>query len=62
MVWGKLFLVVVCVNDEMVLGVMNVLCEMGKWVFEDVLVIGFDNVDFVSYLLLGLIMIDYLVK
>lgn len=56
------FIVIVCVNDEMVLGVINVLWKYGKWVLEDVLVIGFDNVDFVSYLMFKFIIIDYFIR
>lgn len=56
---GKPFSAVACANDEMASGAMNALREMGKRVPEDVSVIGFDNVDFASYLSPGLTTIDY---
>ncbi|NMH60880.1 LacI family DNA-binding transcriptional regulator [Alteromonas ponticola] len=50
---------VVCANDEMASGAINALREQNKCVPEDVSVIGFDNVDFASYLTPGLTTIDY---
>lgn len=36
-----------CVNDLMVIGCIEVFKELGKFIFEDVVVVGFDNCDIV---------------
>lgn len=59
---GIPFTAVACANDEMASGAINALRELGKRVPHDVSVIGFDNIDFASYLTPGLTTIDYPVK
>ncbi|GGF62022.1 LacI family DNA-binding transcriptional regulator [Alteromonas lipolytica] len=59
---GASFTAVACANDEMASGAMIALRELGRRVPEDVSVIGFDNVDFASYLSPGLTTIDYPVQ
>ena len=59
---GAKFTAVACANDEMASGAMIALRELGRRVPEDVSVIGFDNVDFASYLSPGLTTIDYPVQ
>lgn len=59
---GQHFSAVACANDEMASGAINALRELGKKVPEDVSVIGFDNVDFASYLSPGLTTIEYPVQ
>ena len=59
---GAKFTAVACANDEMASGAMIALRELGRRMPEDVSVIGFDNVDFASYLSPGLTTIDYPVQ
>ena len=59
---GKPFSAVACANDEMASGAMIALRELGKRIPEDVSVIGYDNIDFASYLSPGLTTIDYPVQ
>lgn len=56
------FTAVACGNDEMASGAINTLRINGWQVPEDVSVIGFDNIDFASYLTPKLTTIDYPVR
>ncbi len=56
---GKRYTAVACANDEMASGAINALRELNKNVPDDISVVGFDNVDFASYLTPGLTTIDY---
>ena len=56
------FTAIACANDEMASGAVNALRKHGKRVPEDVSVIGFDNVDFASYLTPKLTTIDYPIR
>ncbi len=56
------FTAIACANDEMASGAINALRKHGKRVPEDVSVIGFDNVDFASYLTPKLTTIDYPIR
>ncbi|QJR80648.1 LacI family DNA-binding transcriptional regulator [Alteromonas pelagimontana] len=56
------FTAVACANDEMASGAINALRARGKQVPEDVSVIGFDNIDFSSYLTPALTTINYPVR
>lgn len=39
------FIVIICVNDIMVIGVIDEIWEnLNLWVFEDILVVGFDGI------------------
>ena len=58
----KHFTAVACANDEMASGAINALRAAGKLVPEDVSVIGFDNIDFASYLTPALTTVDYPVR
>ncbi|RDV26861.1 LacI family DNA-binding transcriptional regulator [Alteromonas aestuariivivens] len=53
---------VACANDEMACGAINALATMGRSVPRDVSVIGYDNIDFASYLTPGLTTINYPVR
>ena len=53
---------IACGNDEMATGAINALRNLGKNVPEDVSVIGFDNIDYASYLTPKLTTIDYPVR
>lgn len=59
---GASFTAVACANDEMASGAIYALREHGKSVPENVSVIGFDNIEFASYLTPKLTTIDYPVK
>lgn len=50
-------MVVFCGGDIMVMGVICVVDEMGLWVLQDILLIGYDNVCNVCYFSLVLIII-----
>nr|WP_232365056.1 LacI family DNA-binding transcriptional regulator [Salinimonas marina] len=53
---------VVCGNDEMATGAINVLRSHGLRVPEDISVVGYDNIDYASYLTPKLTTIDYPVR
>ncbi len=53
---------IACGNDEMATGAINALRNLGRNVPEDVSVIGFDNIDYASYLTPKLTTIDYPVR
>ncbi len=59
---GCYYTAVACANDEMASGAINALRNHGKRVPEDVSVIGFDNIDFASYLTPKLTTVDYPVR
>ncbi|MCU7553396.1 LacI family transcriptional regulator [Alteromonas sp. ASW11-19] len=59
---GCHYTAVACANDEMASGAINALRSHGKRVPEDVSVIGFDNIDFASYLTPKLTTVDYPVR
>ncbi|MEW9799270.1 LacI family DNA-binding transcriptional regulator [Alteromonas sp. CYL-A6] len=59
---GVHFTAVACANDEMASGAINALRNNGKQVPEDVSVIGFDNIDFASYLTPKLTTVNYPVR
>ncbi len=59
---GVHFTAIACANDEMASGAINALRKHGKRVPEDVSVIGFDNVDFASYLTPKLTTVNYPVR
>ncbi|WP_246587762.1 LacI family DNA-binding transcriptional regulator [Alteromonas lipotrueiana] len=56
------FSAVVCGNDEMATGAINVLRSHGLRVPEDISVVGYDNIDYASYLTPKLTTIDYPIK
>lgn len=56
------FSAIACANDEMASGAINSLRKHGKRVPEDISVIGFDNVDFASYLTPKLTTVNYPVR
>ncbi len=56
------FTAVACANDEMASGAINALRSFGLQVPEQISVIGFDNIDFASYLTPKLTTIDYPVR
>ncbi|WP_137165574.1 LacI family DNA-binding transcriptional regulator [Salinimonas lutimaris] len=56
------FTAVACGNDEMASGAINTLRINGWRVPEDISVIGFDNIDFASYLTPKLTTVDYPVR
>ena len=56
---GLPFSAVVCANDEMASGAINALRDNGLQVPEDVSVVGFDNVEYSSYLSPKLTTINY---
>ncbi len=56
---GVTYTAVACANDEMASGAINALRILGKQVPEDVSVIGFDNIDFASYLTPKLTTVNY---
>lgn len=51
------FFVLIVVNDQMVLGVLDVFCVVGVLVLQDVFVIGFDGIEVMVFFVLFLIMI-----
>lgn len=53
----KCLIVIFCENDEMVMGVMCKVCEVGLFIFEDIFIVGFDNIVFLVYVELLLIII-----
>ncbi|NVK57078.1 MAG: LacI family DNA-binding transcriptional regulator [Alteromonadaceae bacterium] len=59
---GAKFSAVACGNDEMASGAMIALREAGRRIPEDISVIGYDNIDFASYLSPGLTTMDYPVQ
>ena len=59
---GLHYTAVACANDEMASGAINALRNHGKRVPEDVSVIGYDNIDFASYLTPKLTTVDYPVQ
>lgn len=56
------FTAIACANDEMASGAINALRKHGKRVPEDVSVIGFDNIDFASYLTPKLTTVNYPIR
>ncbi|AXR08121.1 LacI family DNA-binding transcriptional regulator [Salinimonas sediminis] len=56
------FTAIACGNDEMATGAINALRRRGLRVPEDVSVIGYDNIDYASYLTPKLTTIDYPVR
>jgi LacI family transcriptional regulator len=59
---GVKFTAIACANDEMASGAINALRTHGKRVPEDVSVIGFDNIDFASYLTPKLTTVNYPIR
>lgn len=53
----NLFIVIFCVNDLMVIGVIEVVKYFGMCVFDDILVFGYDDQEIVWYMYLLLLMI-----
>lgn len=61
MVCDVFFMVLVCVNDWMVLGVISCVRDLGMSFFYDLFVVGFDDVVFVYYVFFCFIMVSNLI-
>lgn len=54
---GLLFSLIFVLNDMMVMGVFNVVYEKGICIFEDVFIMGYDDIYIVCFMFLVLIIV-----